>query len=299
MPAAGEFKAERVALRETHVEGPFRFHFDLEGEHAVAATDRNGNGLPDQVEDCALQTRAAWMLLIEGLGYPNPLLSPRYRGVAFIDVHFLHRSTLGSNGVAYDEIQRFGHRGDAEGVGSLCFDVATSVQAAQNLTPAHELFHLIQNGATYFKNRWFTEGTARCSERALGEGGLGQGLRGDWPVAQATQERLDEMAYEAAPLFWEPLLLSHDPSGRLPAERIPVELPALRYVDGSSVLKDLYWHGWDVLREVLVALGEADDRAAAERGLSSWAEDEQKSPANTPYLLATVEAVLKRACAAQ
>ena len=294
-----DFIGVRRALSETLVEGPFRLHFDRTGEHAVAATDRNGNGLPDQVEDCLLQTRAAWLLWIEGLGFPNPLLSPRYEGVAIIDIHFLNRAALGSNGVAYDEIQRFGHRGDAEGTGSLAFDVATSVNPAQNLTPAHELFHLIQNGATYFKNRWFTEGTARCSEQALGEGGMGKGLRGRWPLAEGVRERLDEMAYDAAAQVWEPLIGRSNRLAGIPPEKLPSALPAMRYTDGSVILKDLEWQGWEILREVILALGEADDRAAKERGLERWSEEEQKAASNTPYLLETIETVLKAFGSAQ
>lgn len=292
--APSSFTGKRSALAETHVVGKLRFHYDTTGEHAVDAADRNRNGIPDQVEDCAIQTRGAWLLLIDGLGFPDPFQSPRFLDVSFLDVHLLSREALGSNGVAYDEIQRFGHRGDAEDTRSLCFDVATSVRPAENLTPAHELFHLIQNGATYFKNRWYAEGTARWSERALGSGGVGQGLRGSWPPNESVIERLDDMAYEAAPQFWEPLVLKVDKRGKIPADRVPAELRKLRYTDGSPVLKDLDLHGWELIRDILVELGEADDTAAAERGLAKWPENEQNSRLNTPYIRAAVERVLAR-----
>lgn len=288
------FAAIRAALPETHVDGRIRAHFATTGEHAVETTDRNRNGIPDQVEDGVIQTRAAWLLLIDGLGFPDPFQSPRYEGVAFLDIHFLCRETLGSNGVAYDEIQRLGHRGDPDGTRSLCFDVATTVRPTENLTPAHELFHIIQNSSTYFKNRWFTEGTARWSEYALGKGGLGEGLRGGWPPRETVLSRLDEMAYEAARLFWEPLTLSVDKRGQIPAARVPAALKTMRHTDGSPVLKDLQWHGWEVIRDIIIALGTADKIAAAERGLIHWPEDEQKSPRNTPFILRTVEEVAAR-----
>ncbi len=288
------FIATRAALAECHVAGSFRIHYGTEGPHAVDPTDRNGNKVPDQIEDCAVQVHAARLLFINTLGFPDPLKSPRYEGVTWIDIHLLNRDTLGTNGLAYDEIQRFGHRDGPADTRSLCFDMATSVQPAKNLTPAHEYFHLIQNGATFFKNRWFTEGTARWSERALGEGGVGKGLRGSWPPKAAVLGNLDGMAYEAAAQFWEPLVLAHDQNGRIPGDRVPAELKTMRYSDGNPVLKDLELNGWELVRDILLALGEADDLVAAERGLTKWPEDEQKSPLNTPRIRCVVESVLEQ-----
>ncbi len=292
--AAPSFAGTRSALMETHADGRIRIHYDTVGDHAVDGADRNGNGMPDQVEDVAAQVRAAWLLWIDGLGFPDPFRSPRYEAAAFLDVHLLSRETLGSNGLAYDELQRFNRPGDPPGTRTLCFDVATSVKAAENLTPAHELFHIIQNGATFFKNRWYTEGTARWSERALGKGGIGGGLRASWPAKESVLGRLDGMAYEAAAQFWDPLALSVDKRGEIPPQRVPTELKEMRYVDGSPVLEDLELHGWEVVRDILVELGRADGRAAEERRLVGWPEAEQKSPLNTPHILRAVEAVLAR-----
>jgi hypothetical protein len=288
MPQAG------ASLTQVLVKGKMRFFYATEGTHAVEATDANGNGVPDQVEDIATQTHGAWLLLIDGLGFPDPFLGERFREAAFLDVHLFNKELLKSNGVAYDELQRFKRAGDPENTRSICFNVATSVKAPMNLTPAHELFHLIQNGACFFKNRWYAEGTARWSEKALGTGGVSPGLRGTWPPSEATVMKLDAMAYDAAAKFWEPLALHADPAGEIPPERVPAALREMKYVNGEPVLKDLKLNGWEVMREILLEMATEDVLAEKERRLDRWSEVEQGSSANTPYIRRAVERVLGR-----
>jgi hypothetical protein len=279
----------------THQVGRIRVHYHLAGPHAVNPGDANHNGIPDQIEDLATQTRAAWLLFIDALGFPDPFQSPRFLKASFLDIHLRSKDTLKSNGVAYDELQHFNRPGDPPGTLSICFNVATSVQPSQNLTPAHELFHLIQNGACFFKNRWYTEGTARWSEKALGLGALGTGLHKPWPPPDTLLQQLDQMAYEAATQFWEPLILSRNTTDDLlPADRLPAELTALRYIDGSPVLKDRKLLGWQLIRDVLTELGRQDDLAYTERQLTRWSEEEQRSPLNTPHIHRAIETVTAR-----
>jgi hypothetical protein len=269
---------------EVHQHDRIRVHYETTGPHAADPKDENQNEIPDQVENLLLQTRGAWLLWIDTLDFPNPFESPRFKTASFLDIHLRSKDTLKSNGVAYDELQRFRKPSDPPDTLSISFAVATSVDPTQNLTPAHELFHLIQNGATFFKNRWYTEGTARWSEKGLGQGALGTGLRGTWPPTPATLERLDTLAYDACPQFWEPFLLSLDTPCVIPADRIPPELTALRYTDGSPVLKDHQLHGWPIIRRLLQELTQADDTAYTERHLTRWSEEEQRSPKNTPHI---------------
>lgn len=279
-PVAVPFAKLRGAMVHQVTLGKLRVFYDTSGPHAVSAEDVNGNGVPDQPEDVAVQAWTA-LRLWTALGYPDPLQSPRYAGVAWIDVHLLSKELLGSNGVAYDELQRFARPEDAAGTTSLCFDVATLVKAPVNLTPAHEMFHLIQNGATFFKNRWFTEGTARWSERGLGTGGLSTGLRStQWPPADEVLPRVFAGAYETALSYWEPLLMRVDSQGRLPDATLPGEVTDARYANGEPVLKDLDLTGAAFIAVLLKKLDEVDDIVHRERKLGRWPETEQKSPAN-------------------
>jgi hypothetical protein len=289
-----DFIRQRRMLTQTLVKGRIRIFFDIEGKHAIDPTDANRNSLPDQVEDILLQTWVA-LNLWKSLAFPDPFTAERYREVAWLDIHLLHRSLLGSNGVTYDEIQSFHRPGDPEGTPSLCFDVATQVHAHRNFTPAHEVFHLIQNSATYFKNRWYTEGTARWSERGLGVGGNALASTSSvWPPADEQLAALFLTTYEAADRYWRPLLAETDPHGWLPAEAVPAEIRSARYVNGESVLKDFELTGWKFIRDVLEALAVADDEAFASRGLSRWTEDEQRSTANDRIIHRTIADCFRR-----
>src|SRR5690606_39577266 len=96
--------------------------------------------------------------MLKLLGFQQPLESPRYltQGASHILVRF--REMEKSNGRAFDEVRRL-----PSGECVLIIEV-TSRYRSGNFTPAHELFHQIQNGYTTFKQPWFYEGTARWSE---------------------------------------------------------------------------------------------------------------------------------------
>jgi len=294
--AAGAWQANAAGFFHEHRVGKIRVFFNTTGTNAVEAADVNHNGVPDQVEDVATQTRAAHMLFVEALGFPDPFKTERYRSAAFLDIHLLHKSILRSNGVTYDELQHFRRSSDPPNTPTLCFNVATSVKAASNLTPAHEFFHVIQNSITYFKNRWFTEGMARWSERALGLGGLGKvSYQGPWPPPEEKLTMLFKMAYESSEHFWNGLAAMSDPTGLIPESRLKDELKRLTYANGTRVLQDFQLTGWRLMRDVLRELDKADDIAFRELGYARWTEENQKSEKNNRYILnAAIEVVHRR-----
>lgn len=292
--ATGQLPEKAKPVVQVHQSGKIRVFFETEGRDAVDTVDVNQNGVPDQVEDVLTQTRGAGMLLIETLGFPDPFQSERFREAAFLDIRFRHRDGLGTSGKAFDELQRFRRPGDPPNTLSLAFNVATSVHADTNLTPAHELFHIIQYSTTYFKNRWFTEGTARWSERALGTGGIGPvRYRGPWPLPEKVRMDLFETTYDASGRFWNALAVEDDPEGTIMEGVVSSELKQLTYVNGEKVLKDLHFNGWQLMREVLKALGKADDAAFRELGYDRWSENNQTSPKNNPFILQAVMEVVE------
>ena len=285
----------RKSLRHDYRLGKIRIFYDTEGSNAIDSVDANHNGLPDQVEDIAKQTWAAHTLFVETLGFPDPFKTERFSRAAFLDIHLLNKSTLGSNGVAYDELQKFRRPTDSEGTETICFNVATSVKAHSNLTPAHEMFHLIQYGVTYFKNAWYTEGMARWSERALGLGSVGEvRYRGPWPLPRDKRDALFDMSYQASVDFWNPLAVMDDSKGAIPEDRVSRELRELTYSNGEKVLLDFHLNGWELMREVLLELGMADRVAFRELGYTRWSEDNQKSKKNSPFIYQAVMDVLRR-----
>jgi hypothetical protein len=293
--ARAQVSTARKSLPKEYCLGKIRVHYDTEGPHAVDPADVNHNGQPDQVEDIAKQAWAAYTLFVEALGFPDPFQTERFRSAAFLDIHLLDKKTLGSNGVAYDELQKFRRPSDPEGTQSLCYNVATSVKATQNLTPAHEMFHIIQYGTTYFKNAWYSEGTARWSERALGLGGVGEiRYQGPWPLTDERRDQVFKMSYSAAGEFWNPLAMLDDSRGEIPKDRVSRELRELTYAGGDRVLKDLQFNGWELIRDVLLELAKADRVAFRELGYDRWSEENQNSPKNSPYIYQAVMEVLRR-----
>lgn len=277
-----------------HQSGRIRVFYHTTGKHAVEAVDANQNGIPDQVEDALTQTVASRLLWVDVLGFPDPLDSVRYRDAAFLDIQFRHKDVVKGNGKAFDEMHPTRHVGDPEGTLRISFHLATSVNPTTNLTPTHEYFHLIQYASTYFKNRWFTEGTARWSEQGLGAGGLGRVREiAEWPLTSEGREQLFQRAYDAADHFWNPLAEMTDAGGEIPDSEALRQLQAMTYTDGSPVLKDLKLTGWQFVREVLLELGREDVVAFRELEYESWAEENQKSPRNNRFLLQAVEKVVE------
>jgi len=295
LTVAGCCVAALASAQQVHRVDDIRIFYDTSGQHAVDLNDVNSNNIPDQVEDVMTQVRAARMMFVEVLGFPEPLKTERFRKAAFIDIHFRHKDVLKMNGVAYDELQHFKKAGDPADTLSICFNVATSVKAPANLTPEHEFFHLIQYSATYFKNRWFLEGTARWSERALGAGHLGiVRLHSSWPLPAEKTNAVFGMAYEASEHFWNPLAAKLDSKGVIPDSPALQLVQGMAYTDGTPVLKDLRLTGWELIRDVLLELGKTDDIAFREQGYDRWSEENQRSPKNDAYLLRTVAEVVMR-----
>lgn len=283
------------AEERVHRTDQVRIWYHTDGVHAVEPADSNANGVPDVIEDIMTQVLAARSMFVEVLGFPDPLKTERFKTASFIDIHLRSKDVLKMNGVAFDELQRYRKQGDPGGTLSIGFNVATTVRAPANLTPAHEFFHLIQYSTTYFKNRWFLEGTARWSERALGEGDLGLAkIMPVWPLPSDQRSELFGMAYEASEHLWNPLAKRLDVDGEIPNGLALQRLKNMKYIDGSPVLKDLRLRGWKFVRDVLQELAKMDDIAFSDLGYDRWSEENQRSPKNDEPMLRAVEAVVGR-----
>lgn len=294
--ARTESKSARkgVPVDQKYVRDKIRIFYLTEGPHAVDPTDSNQNGVPDQVEDVATQSWVAWRLWTS-LGYTDPLQAPRYKGGSSIDVHLRSRDLLQANGIAYDEIQSAKKEGDPPGATCVRFAVATSVDPKVNLTPAHEMFHLFQYAVIFFKNSWFTEGTARWSQAALGnDEDVQRDETATWPPGESDLPGIYEASYKASSLYWIPLLSLADKVGNLPVDRLPKDLLEARYTNGELVIKDDKLVGATFLLDVFKALDKADDAVARQKRIQGWPEAEQRSPDNNPVIHETVLEVARK-----
>ena len=297
MPAAGA-SAKSPLPKHLRV-GPIRVFYTTEGIAAVPPRDANGNAVPDHVEDVAKQVWAAHKLFCEVLEFPDPFKSERYPGLTCLEVRIWDRSEIGGgNGVAFESAQRArdipeGKAGDR----AIVMSIGKHVDARKNITPAHEFFHLIQYGTTYFKNPWYLEGQARWAEHGLGLDAVGEtkySPRGPWPQRAQHLSLLFEMSYDAEFVLWNPIASRADRKGELPIGRIPETLRSLRYSDGAPVLRDHRLKAAPLMRDVLIELGKLDDVAFQELGYSEWSEANQLSQQNNPYIYQAIMTALRR-----
>lgn len=294
--STGGWKDEREKLDHVFVFGNFRIFYTLQGQNALIDTsDKDRNSVPDIVEDIALQLQVADRLYRDVINLTDPFHSKRYGGtIKTIDVHILdsrHRGESGDAVIAYNykKIKPPLPPGD-----SLTITLSRSMKTG-NLTPAHELIHAYQNGYTMFKNRWFTEGTARWSEYAFKEG---TGDERKLPDNGYDLNDLLTKTYDAK-YFWNRLF--HLCSGNDGTIELPADLRNSSYIGNrEKIIQGNDLNGINLMRNLLENLDSYDDRAAADKGLDqfSWKESDQKSPDNNRYIvMALKKTILDAECA--
>lgn len=276
--------------------GVFHIIYHTRGEHAVPEADRNQNGIPDYVEDLALQLVVAHHIFCDLAGFPDPLKSARYKNVSFFDVFVSSRERTGASGHAFQVPER-AHPPAPRGALSLRIRIARDLPLRENVTPAHEYFHHIQNGATRLTSAWFHEGMAVWSQDAMN---ITPSQEASWAQVEKYlydphgMEELYAASYKAGGLLWNPLAMLC-PDGE---EHLPGNDPLLqsRYVDGTPVLKDFILRGAPVMRAILREFGAVEETAFRENGYTEWSYKNRASPRNYPYLLQAIRDVVNRQC---
>ncbi|WP_105102236.1 hypothetical protein [Microbulbifer pacificus] len=253
--------SRRQNLDNVAIVDRFRIFYSLSGIDALPPErriDLNKNGTPDYIEKLARRFIHVDRFYREDVGLVSPLDSDRYRGHAsYIDINLidLARNKKGpKNGIAYDGTPKIDRSAASQkSVNVLLIDLSNAL-SWENRSVEHELFHLYQNGYTYFKNPWYTEGTARWSEYVM-DGRIGAG--GTLPRTKDQLHMLFGKKYDASS-FWNELILRCDMADR----------------------------GKNFIRHLLEALKELDSVAAEDRQMNTtnWKESEQRSKDNDPYI---------------
>ncbi len=278
------WKKEKELLDQVYIENEFRFFYTLRGKHQLPAKyqqDLNHNKIPDYVEFLARRLNIAHQVY-QQLGFVSPLKN-RYKGKAkSIDIHLLK---LGNKGTAGDSVVYFRYRHFPR-----LSQPALSIKLSNNLsrttlTPVHELFHLYQYGYTLFKNRWFTEGTARWAEYIFKKG---TGSRENLPKNQSQLQKIMAKTY-GAKVFWRRLayLLDHN-RGRFVLPNIKNHKKLKGF---SKLIEDNRIYGYPFIRTFLEFLERYDKIASSDYQLGSehWPEQQQKSASNNIYLLCALK----------
>ena len=289
-PASTALAQKKTFLKEHYVWDRIRVFYIKAGKDAVPLDDVDRSGVPDRVEDIAKQVWAAHHLFCDVLKFPDPFKSKRYKGVTCIQVSL--RDLGGGNGLAFTASQRARRIPEGKATDrTIVMSINCKLNPMKNITPAHETFHLVQYGATYFKNSWFLEGMARWSEHALARDGLGHikySPRGPWPQKGQHLQQLSKMKYDAEHVLWNPIAARTDRDGFLSDKLLGKKLTSLRYSDGSPVLRDRTLRGAEIMRDILIELGKLDDVAFEKLKYEKWSEKNQRAEENNPYIYKAV-----------
>jgi len=302
------FQADSAEQRYTLQQNFFRIKYFLKGEHAVPAADTNKNGIPDFVEDVALQLRVAHYVFCELSGFRSPFKSARYPNLAYVDVFIYNRSTLENqdglvlsstfrlNGLAVSS-SRFAGDPVNPAARSLLICLASDFDPKKSLTPTHEYFHLIQNSMSQLKNRWYFEGMARWSEDSLGNRKQDTLSRSDLITMMenpAEQAELFAMSYNAAQKLWIPLAnLCPDTSVSLPTDN---PILNLKYSDGTRVMQDRIFMGARLMSAVLDGLAAIENVPFTAHNYGRWTEENRRDEKNNLYILRAIRQAMDKVC---
>lgn len=258
--------------------------------HAVAdLTDKNKNGIPDYIENIAIQFNTSRKALNK-LGFQDPLLSPRYKGVAkFIDIHIMK---IDGNGIAYEVPHIHTQNPLKSNQCALFITLRNNLEGFPgNWSVAHhELFHLYEYGYTQFKRSWFLEAMSAWSERLIR---LGAVKNGTVPLPGSVSDTEASVFNVPYNLMWDRLAVISDKT-KAPLV-LSKELLEVKYVNGEKVFKDELLWGHAYMKVVLENMQAYSLQISQQkkRDPYNWKEEEQKDPALNKYILKAAEEAMK------
>ena len=250
--------------------------------------DINSNGVPDVVEDIATQVNAAREVFNNVFNFPDPLVAPRFKNATSIEVDIDSKEVMKVNGQAFSASRKNSKHDPNER--ALHIRIANSVNPHKNPTMAHEYFHLIQYGATYFRNGWFLEGMARWAEDSVRKiSKYPDGV--DVPVklnSKAAENKIFEGKYNVAGELWYPLAVNMKDKATIPSDI----MNKYKYVDGSPVFHDNIIYGPNVMIKVLQVMKSKEGIAAEQfGGVQKWRKDGQRDSQNNTIMMDCVREV--------
>ena len=154
----------------------------------------------------------------------------------------------------------------------------------------HEYFHLVQYGATYFRNGWFLEGMATWAEDSVSEiKKYPNDLAIPLKLRSKTYEnQIFEKKYSTAKTLWFPIAISKKDKAKIPASLIK----KYKYVDGTPVFHDDVIYGANVMRDIIHKMKDKEEVAAANfGGFENWRKKGQRDEQNNEIIMDCVREV--------
>ena len=285
------FALIRPASAAVYQQGIVYVIYDETGDKAPKnKADINSNGVPDVVEDIATQVNAAREVYKDVFNFPDPLESPRFKNATSIEIDMESKTDMKVNGQAFSASRKISKHDPNER--AVHIKVANTFDPHKNATPAHEYFHLIQYGTTYFRNGWFLEGMARWSQDIVEKvEKYPSGV--DVPVKlnnKTAENQIFDGKYKVASELWYPLAVNMKDKATIPSEITN----KYKYVDGSPVFHDNVFYGPNVMRKVLLEMKSKEEVAAEQfGGVQKWRKDGQRAAQNNTIIMDCVREVYK------
>lgn len=278
------WKSERENLDNVYILGDFRIFYTFNGEHALPLKNRvdlNKNLIPDYVENIAQRLYVTKEVSTNLLNFQDPLKSKRYKNVKYIDVHIMESK----NSSAGDEIVSYKYKILDTQEKVISIKIRNNLTKG-TLTPSHEYFHVLQNSYTMFKNRWYSEGTARWSESIFRKGIAKQD---DLPNLGKEIEELFDKTYDAESFFGRLTYLCDTNSGIFRNKlNLKTDIP-----DYPNLIEDSVVYGYEFMRVFFENLDEIDNYVSKKRGFDEFKWDEEEQKSNEKNNIFILKALLK------
>jgi len=186
-------RPESIGLDQTHDNGYFRFHYTINGTHAVASADADGNNVPDYIDQMADVFAHVTAVQLDSFDYAEPPSDGWYPvtndngGSGLYDIYV---KNISGNTFGYVSSEYWANNtGDNEHTTVTEVNAVTSLMAMRNdytgfyspnnqlgatteleaieLTAAHEYHHAIQFGYDGLEEAWLFEATATEMEEQI------------------------------------------------------------------------------------------------------------------------------------
>lgn len=253
-------------------------------------TDRNRNEVPDYIENIAIQFNTSRKAL-NHLGFQDPLLSPRYKGVAkFIDIHVMK---LAGNGLAYEVPYNHTQNVLKAKQCVLFIKLRNNLEAFPGNWSIvhHELFHLYQYGYTQFKASWHLESMSAWSERLIRTGAIKNYnaiLANNFSDLEAN---IFNLPYNK---MWDRLAQIADKAK--PKLALPKYLLDKKYTNGEKVFKDDQLWGHAYIKTVLQRLSVHSMSVSKSKRWDpyAWSEVDQRDPKHNIYIIKSAKEAMDK-----
>ncbi len=272
----------------------FRIFYYTKGRDAIDRIDRDKNKIPDYVEDVARQFVASQYVFCEILGFPRPNETAYYKGIETVDVYIVSRESLnGVLGMAFSQPEHaLLKEKDKLAVKIL---VSKGFKFTHSSTITHEYFHILQNGMSLIKNKWYFEGLARWAENLILKKDHSKDPRWDYYrllKAPDVLKHVQAMSYDAGKFFWIPLSYQF---GQNTNYDLPENCPILtmKYSDGTPVVQDTNIRGGKLIKLFLEELNKMDHEIIKSKNLKVWDSAQASSQGNNSYIMKAIKNTLK------